>query len=189
MSHSDRSPKSTHAKTKRLFVAVCLPSAVERHLDEHIDGVRTAHPELRWVKPARWHLTCEFLGRCGPHEQERQVRRWARRARDSRPLQLRLAAAGTYPKKQWMARVLWVGLDGDTDAWTSLAAHGQEPHMTLARARERADMTGLVDELGGYAGPWWTATEITLMESHLRGAGDRGPRYEPLETFPLGGEE
>ena len=166
-----------------------------------MDGLRTAHRELRWVAASRWHLTCEFLGECGEHEVERQLGRWERRASRSHPLTLRLAGAGTFPAKAWMARVLWVGLAGDVDGWTSLAAYGQEPHLTLARTRERQDLTGLVDELSGYQGPEWVAEEVMLIESFLPGKGGRaahggrsrgraapgrGPRYAPLATFPLG---
>jgi RNA 2',3'-cyclic 3'-phosphodiesterase len=169
----------------RLFAAIRLPAEVEGHLDEHIDAVRDAHPELRWVAPQRWHLTLEFLGECGPHEVERQLQRWERRARRSAPMLLRLGGVGTFPKP-WMARVLWVGLAGDIDTWRGLAGYQQEPHVTLARTRARQDLTGLVDELGRYGGPAWTATEIALIESHQRGARDNGPRYVPIETFPLG---
>jgi len=162
-----------------------LPADIEQHLGEHIDGVRTAHPELRWVPPARWHLTFEFLGSCGAHEQERQSRRWARRASRVEPFDISLASAGAFPHT-WNARVLWAGLGGDVPAFGRLAAHGQAPHVTLARSREPGDLTGLVDELTSYTGPAWTITEIALVESHLRSAGDRGPRYEPLEFFTLG---
>jgi 2'-5' RNA ligase len=170
---------------KRLFVAGVLPAEAEQHLVEHIDGVRTAHPELRWVPPARWHLTFEFLGACGPHEHERQSQRWARRAARVEPFEISLASAGAFPHA-WNARVLWLGLGGEVQSFTRLAARGQAPHLTLARSREAADLTGLVDELASYAGPAWRVSEIALVESHLRSAGDRGPRYEPLEFFTLG---
>lgn len=171
---------------KRLFAAIVLPPEVEAHLDEHVDAVRTAHPELRWVKPARWHITCEFLGDCGPHETARQLQRWERRAARTPPLRLALAGAGTFPKT-WMARVLWVGLTGDVDAWAKLAAYGEQPHLTLARTRERADLTGLVDELSFYRGPDWTAGELALLESRLGAGTDGGPQYATLETFPFAG--
>lgn len=167
-------------------MALRLPPDVEAHLDEAVDGVRTAHPELRWVKPSRWHVTCEFLGECGPHEVDRQLGRWERRARRSRPLALHLSGAGTFPTHAWMARVAWVGLDGDLAGWRQLAAYGQEPHLTLARTRERLDLTGLIDELARYEGPSWVAEEVVVMQSFLRAAGDKGPRYEALMTFPLG---
>ncbi len=158
---------------------------MEAHLDESVDGLRTAHRELRWVPSSRWHLTLEFLGECGPYEVDRQHERWQRRARRSAPLTLRLGGAGTYPKP-WMARVLWIGLVGDVDGWRKLAAFNQDPHVTLARTRERTDLTGLVGEIETYAGPVWTAHQLTLFVSHLQASSDRGPRYEPLESFTLG---
>ena len=102
-----------------------------------------------------------------------------------------------------MARVLWIGLDGDVEGWSALAAYGQDPHLTLARTRERQDVTGLVAELSSYAGPEWTADEVVVFESFLPGKGaaaaverrtaarsrkgsapGRGPRYVPLASFP-----
>ncbi len=167
----------------RIFTALLLPEDVVAHLDEHIDGVRTAHPHLRWVHPRRWHLTLEFLGECGRHEVDRQVRRWSVRAGRCPPLNLRLRGAGTFPEKAWVARVLWAGLAGDLDAWNKLAGYRQESHVTLARTRERTDLTNLVSEMGSYAGPWWRAEDVVLMESHL----GRGARYVPVETFPFTG--
>ncbi len=169
----------------RIFAALMLPDDVVAHLDEHLYGVRTAHPHLRWVHPARWHVTLEFLGECGRHEVDRQLRRWSVRAARCPQLDLQVQGAGTFPNKAWMARVLWAGLAGDLLSWRKLAGYQQEPHLTLARVRDRADLTNLVAELGFYAGPRWTATEVALMRSHLSGA--RGPRYEPVEVFELTG--
>jgi 2'-5' RNA ligase len=164
------------------------------------------------VKPTRWHLTLEFLGECGPHEVDRQLGRWERRAARSHPLTLQLSGAGTFPAKAFLARVLWIGVAGDVDGLNALAGYGQEPHLTLARTRDRQDLTGLVDELGRYSGPEWTAEEVVVLESFLPGKGGsagksgkfggkrsahggrsrkggaagRGPRYVPLASFPLG---
>ena len=171
---------------KRIFAALSLPPEVETHLDDAVDGVRTAHPELRWVKPSRWHLTCEFLGECGPHEVDRQLGRWERRAARSHPLTLRLAGAGCFPAKAWMARVLWIGLDGDVDGWTRLAAYGQDPHLTVARTRERTDVTGLVAELSSYAGPTWTADEVVVFESFLPGKAGGSSRRRARRPFRQG---
>lgn len=164
------------------------------------------------MKPSRWHLTLEFLGECGPHEVDRQLRRWERRAARGHPLTLQLSNAGTFPAKAFLARVLWIGVAGDVDGLNALAAYGQEPHLTVARTRERQDLTGLVDELDRYAGPEWVAEDVVVLESFLPGksgsagkpgkfggkrsahggrsrkggAPDRGPRYVPLASFPLG---
>jgi 2'-5' RNA ligase len=130
-------------------------------------------------------VTLEFLGQCGPHEVERQLSRWHVRARRVDPMDLRIAGGGAFPRA-WRAKVLWAGVDVDAEAWRRLAGFEQRPHLTVARTRGWADVTGLVDSLSGYAGPSWTASEICLMESHLRGSGDRGPRHEVIESYPLG---
>ena len=170
----------------RIFAAIMLPIEVQVHLDEYLDGVRTARSDLRWSPPAKWHCTLQYLGECGPHEVDRQLGRWELRAKRGRPMQLNLAGAGTFPHAA-IARTLWAGLDGELDAWRRVAGPDQQAHVTLARTRERIDLTGLVDDLEGYVGPTWTAEELAVVESHLQGSGERGRRYEPLEFFPLGG--
>jgi 2'-5' RNA ligase len=170
----------------RLFAAVMVPVEVTAHLDEHLDGIRTARPDLRWQPAAKWHLTLEFLGECGPREVDRQIERWHRRAARSGPMTLHLAGAGTFGKT-FIARVLWVGLGGDVSAWQRLAAYDQQPHVTIARTRERTDLTGVVLELERYEGPSWTADSMALVESRQHGA--RGSQYVPLEWFALGGGE
>ena len=83
--------------------------------------------------------------------------------------------------------MLWVGLGGDVGVVRPAGGvrTGAAPDPG-ANPRRSADLTGLVDELTSYAGPAWTVAEVALVESHLRGAGDRGPRYEPLEFFEPG---
>jgi 2'-5' RNA ligase len=162
-----------------------LPPDVETDLSEHLDGLRDAHTELRWLPPARWHLTLEFLGECGPHEVERQVKRWTVRAARGEPLSLAITGGGAFPTS-WRARVFWAGVSVDAAAWRRVAHHEQQPHVTLARTRELTDLTGVVDGLSSYTGPEWLAEDVALVQSHLRGSAERGPRYEVLERFVLG---
>lgn len=169
----------------RLFAAIVPPPEAVGHLEEFLDGLRTARPDLRWTPPAGWHLTLQFLGECGPFEVERQCDRWERRALRSGPMELRLSGAGAFPHP-WMARAVWVGLAGDVDAFTALAADDQVPHLTIARTRERAELSALVDEVGHYDGPDWTARELVLFASRM--GAETGPRYRPLERVPLGDE-
>jgi 2'-5' RNA ligase len=172
----------------RLFVAVTLPAEIEAHLDDYVDVARSATDALRWVPSSRWHITVEFLGECGRHEADRQLARWTDRARRCTPLEVAVAGAGTFPQS-WRARVLWAGVTVDPQAWRRLAGAEQQPHVTLARTREATDLAGVVASLSNYCGPSWNATEVVIMESHLRASGERGPRYEPLEYLPLGGPD
>jgi 2'-5' RNA ligase len=155
------------------------------HLDERVDVTRSALPGLRWVPAARWHITLEFLGECGRHEADRQLARWSRRAARVGPFDMSLAGAGAFPRA-WKARVLYAGVHTDPDAWGRLAVAGQVPHVTLARTRQTQDLTDVIESLATYTGPAWRVDQIAMMASYLRGSGDRGPRYEPVETLQLG---
>lgn len=169
----------------RLFAALVPPPDAVNHLEEFLDGLRTARPDLRWVPPARYHLTLQFLGECGPYEVDRQRERWERRARRSAPMTVQLTGAGAFPHST-MARAVWVGLGGAVDAFAALAADDQVPHLTVARTREQQNLAPLVDEIAHYRGPSWTAVELVLFESRMGAVS--GPRYRAVETVPLGDE-
>jgi 2'-5' RNA ligase len=79
-----------------------------------------------------------------------------------------------------------VGVAGDVDGFRRIAMPEQQPHLTLARARRPTDLVAAVGELDGFESSMFHVAEIAMMESHLRGSGERGPRYETLETIPLG---
>jgi RNA 2',3'-cyclic 3'-phosphodiesterase len=55
------------------------------------------------------------------------------------------------------------------------------PHVTIARAREPADLRPVVDQLADGVGSWWTAAEFTLFSSRI------GPVVEhtPVRSWPL----
>jgi len=203
----------------RLFVAVPVPAEVAGELDSAVAPHRAAWPGLRWTGRDAWHLTLAFLGEVTETVSDRLTPRLERAASRHSSLSLSLAGAGAFPGPG-RARVLWIGVQGDREALSRLAdrvASGAkragappadeakragapparrrrrfEPHLTLARCREPADVQRLVDDLNGHAGPQWTAQEIYLIRSYLPGTGgdpgqpDTGrPRYETLGSWPL----
>jgi 2'-5' RNA ligase len=113
-------------------------------------------------------------------------------------MSLQLAGTGSFPADPGRARVLWVGIDGDTAALSRLAerssaagrrvgldveARRYRAHLTIARARHGAlDLTRTLTALPPYLGRPWQATTIRLVRSHL------GPpvRHELMDEFPLG---
>ena len=59
-------------------------------------------------------------------------------------------------------------------------------HAAACSPRRPTEATRWLRVLEGYAGPSWTAGDVTLIASHLgEGRGNR-PRYEEVATFPLG---
>ena len=179
----------------RLFVAVDPPAEVVGALDAAI-GARDER--LRWVPTEQWHLTLVFCGEVASEVVSELTERLARAAARTSPLSVRLAGGGTFPKQAARARVLWVGVDGDTPALTRLAERcaaaarrsgvdledrAFRPHLTLARARrDTHDARDYVERLSSYAGQAWTVTSIRLVHSTL---GSK-VRHETLAELDLG---
>ncbi|MBO0773912.1 MAG: RNA 2',3'-cyclic phosphodiesterase, partial [Actinobacteria bacterium] len=61
------------------------------------------------------------------------------------------------------------------------AGRRYQPHLTLARCRAPADVRPLVEQLSGYDGKPWTASEVYLIRSRPGGE----PRYQTLGTWRL----
>jgi len=163
-----------------------------------IGPLQQSSPELRWTGREAWHLTLAFLGEVGEQRLTELSSRLERAARRHPPQLLAIAGGGAFPSAA-RARVLWAGLRADKRALAALAASvaagarraGAPPpdegrryraHLTIARCREPADVTGLVGALAHVAGTEWTATSVQLIRSNLSG---HSPRYEDLASWPL----
>ena len=183
----------------RLFVAIAPPSAVLDELDALVEPLRAGRPDLRWTNREAWHVTLAFLGQVDESAAARLLPCLERAARWHDQMRLGFAGAGAFPAAA-RANVLWSGLSGDRRALAGLAesvAAGAsragatppdkgrrfQPHLTLARCRTPADVTGLVSALGGYQGQPWTADRVHLVRSRL-GATEH-PRYTSLASWPL----
>jgi len=184
----------------RLFVAVELPDAALAELEQAVAPLRAAAPELRWTGTSAWHLTLAFLGEVAQHVLPELETRLERAAHRHPPQRLAIAGGGAFPSPR-KAQVLWAGFHADDEALASLAAsvaagarragaapsdesRKYRPHLTLARCRAPADVSGLSGALATFTGTAWTAESIHLIRSHLS-AGP--PRYEDVASFPLEG--
>jgi 2'-5' RNA ligase len=183
--------------TVRLFVALTPPPDAITELWTASEALRTEQPELRWALPDQWHLTLAFLGEVGEEATSNLVERMGRVAARHPPLVLSLGGAGRFGN-----RVLWIRVRGETDRLRCLSAsvraaarrarlHVEDrpyrPHLTLARARDGADLQPAVAALAGFEGRVWAADELRLVRSHL-GAGPGGTaRHEPHASWPLRG--
>ena len=197
----ERPPGSAVApgELMRLFVAIAPPPAVLDELDALVEPLRSRRLDLRWTNREAWHVTLAFLGQVDESAAARLLPRLERAARWHDQMRLGFAGAGAFPAAA-RANVLWSGLSGDRRALArlaeSVAARASragatppdkgrrfQPHLTLARCRTPADVTGLVSALGGYQGQPWTADRVHLVRSRL-GATEH-PRYTSLASWPL----
>lgn len=184
----------------RLFVAVLPPDQVIEHLDEFLAPRREA-ADFRWAAPEHWHLTLAFMGAVDPWRVDELVGRLGDAASRRTPFRLALRGGGAFPNPA-RAKVLWCGVDDESDALPALAsttrgvanAVGAPPdggpfraHLTLGRLGRPTEVSNWVRLLDAYDGPAWTVPELALVESHL-GEGPRGrPRHEVLARLPLDG--
>lgn len=187
----------------RLFAALIPPQEAVADLERFVVSRRAAaRVDVRWSPAEQWHLTLAFLASVHPDRADDLASALERVAATTPPLELAIAGAGAFPRAD-RARVVWAGLTGATDAVGELARHCQDaaaelgldvaggpfhPHLTLARARRRAVGVGpLLDAIGTYDGPPWTASELVLVQSQLgKGEGGRS-RHVALATLPLCG--
>jgi len=183
----------------RLFVAIAPPEGALDELDALAAHWRAARQDLRWTSREAWHVTLAFLGEVEESALAKLLPRLERAARKHHGIGLSFSGAGAFPAPQ-RANVLWSGLSGDRRALANLAmsvAAGAsragatppdkgrrfQPHLTLARCRLPADVTGIVTALDGYQGQVWTADRIHLVCSRL-GAVNQ-PRYSTVAWWPL----
>jgi len=185
----------------RLFVAIAPPSAVLDELEELAAPFRASRQDLRWTSRSAWHVTLAFLGEVHESRLASLLPRLERAAHRHHDIRLAFAGAGAFPAAE-RANVLWSGLSGDRRALANLAASvtagarragapppdkGRrfQPHLTLARCRLPADVTGIVGELNAYQGEAWSADRIHLVRSRLGGVTQ--PRYTTVAWWPLRG--
>jgi 2'-5' RNA ligase len=184
-----------------MFVAVVPPVEAVEDLAEFVAPRQEAGPDLRWTDEGQWHVTVAFMADVPVRAVDDLVEGVAAAVASRAPIPLRCSGAGAFPHPG-AARVLWTGLEGDVDSLAALArgvrracshAGGSpdggpfHPHVTLARARRPLEATRWLRALGGYAGPAWTATEVTVFASHLGEGRGRRPRHEVVATAELGG--
>jgi RNA 2',3'-cyclic 3'-phosphodiesterase len=187
----------------RLFVAIAPPPGVLNELDARAAPLRTARGDLRWTSSEAWHVTLAFLGEVDQTALTGLLPGIERAVRCYPEIRLAFAGAGAFPAPE-RANVLWSGLSGDGQALANLAASvaagaggagvtlpdkGRrfQPHLTLARCRLPADVSGIVAALAGYRGQAWSVDRIHLVRSHLGAPGQ--PRYSTVASWPLRGPE
>lgn len=180
----------------RLFVALLPPPEILDEVERALAPYRAAWPGLRWLDRRNWHLTLTFLGEVDDLVTERVTPRLERAAARHTRFELSFAGAGAFPSAA-RARVLWAGLHGArgdlvrlSEATTAAARRAGappdrhrkfNPHLSVARCREPADLRELVEALRPYAGTAWTADAIHLVRSNL----GQTVRYETLLSWPL----
>ena len=188
----------------RLFIAVELPEAAKAELAGLTSAVRELDVRgARTVRTEGMHLTLKFLGDVDVSEVPKIASAMDKAAEPVGAFDLALGETGTFPSGG-VARVLWVGVEGDTDALGRLRQAVEDcmaeagfrrerrafnPHITIGRVRDRvsrADRRRVVETLSEkeLATTAIRVERVSLMRSELR---PDGARYERLHAAELSG--
>lgn len=185
----------------RMFVALVPPAAALEDLEEFLAPRLEAEQDFRWTVPEQWHVTLAFMASVPDRTLDDLVERLGRAAARRTSFSATVAGGGAFPGPG-RAKVLYARLDvGDAEELRRLATGARaagskagaeteggrfRPHLTLARMKRPVEVTRWVRVLETYRGPRWPAREISLIASHLGEGPRRRPRYEVIDSFPLG---
>jgi 2'-5' RNA ligase len=187
--------------TGRLFFAVPVPNPSKAPIEALLPEVSRAVPEARMTSPSGWHLTLAFLGQVRPESAADVVKVGETAVAGVSPVQLHLEGAGGFPNTR-KARVLWVGVAGQVEVLTRVAATLAEecrraglryedrelhPHLTLARINRPAPLPDqAVEQIAAAtsSSPPWQARELCCYRSTLTRTG---ARYQVVRSFPFSG--
>jgi 2'-5' RNA ligase len=192
-------------ETLRLFVALPLGEATHKRLGGVQRKLQRVLPggAVRWVKPAKIHLTLFFLGDTPRERVDPIAEALSVVTRNVPSFPFRVKGLGAFPNTR-RPRVIWVGVEEPTGRLTllhtavneALARVGYEPetrpftpHLTVGRIRRRTSRSkarligqeidvakiGLLTEE--------EARELVLFRSELK---PTGAEYTALRTFELG---
>jgi 2'-5' RNA ligase len=169
------------------------PPAALDHLGGALRRLRDRPGAPRWTARELQHVTLAFYGEV-PEARVAALTQSLAGALDRVEVHLRLTGAGTFPARG-DPRVLWVGVDGDVEQLSALAAAAAEagrsvgldvdrrayrPHVTVGRwAFAAHGDRKIATALTNYAGPHFSAGEVVLMRSHHGAA----PRYETVAVW------
>lgn len=186
----------------RMFVGIIPPEGVIEALDGFLEP-RRAHERLRWADPGGFHITLAFCAEVPDHALDDFGERLAEVGARHTPFTLHLAGGGTFPHPD-SAKLLYAAVHGDEPALAALrslatgsraaattsgvgvAGGPFRPHLTVARSARGFSATRWLRVLDAFASPAWAVEEIHLVRSHLGEGRGRRPRYETIETYPLG---
>ncbi|MEW5736184.1 MAG: RNA 2',3'-cyclic phosphodiesterase [Thermodesulfobacteriota bacterium] len=184
------------AESIRAFIAAELPAEVKKAAAAAAETLGRKGLRLRWVKPENMHLTVKFLGDTEEELIPEVTAAMQEAVAGVAPIPLAASGLGAFPGPS-NARVVWMGLSGDTARLITLAggldrrlaALGFPPeakpfaaHLTLGRAWERVDGRLLARAFEQYAasrreGVEFTLDRLILFRSVLR---PQGPLYTSL---------
>jgi len=172
----------------RLFIAIEIPDEIKKEMVKVQEQLRKANVDASWTRVEGMHLTLKFLGEV-PETKITEIVSGLQSATEGiSQLRLEVKGVGTFPNPR-NARVVWIGLSGDTGKLTKLQEAVEDAmaciglarderkftaHLTLGRirhVRSRDQWLAGLAELSNRSLPGFDATAVSLMKSELKPSG------------------
>jgi 2'-5' RNA ligase len=179
----------------RLFLAVFPPADAQMAASRAAASFGKKGDDIAWVHRDHLHYTLRFIGEATALEARAATEAAKEATAAIAPFGVSLGGFAAFPSAR-LARVLWIGLLQGSEPMRRLASaledalakHGFaraetefEPHLTIGRLRESADMTQRL-----IASPMvdvrFQVDSVLLVKSVL---GKSGSVYEPLSSAKL----
>ena len=189
-------------KAIRAFLAIDPPEEIFKEIIKIQERLRKAiQGDMRWVRPEGMHLTLKFFGYVYDSDVANISHVVKNNVANMKTLMLNVRSMGAFPSVN-RPRVLWLGIDGDTDALINLQAEIDaalegygfkkedrpfRPHLTLARIKEYKGLIGLAETVKkneDYNAGSFSVSGLTLFKSDLK---PTGAIYTKLAHFPFPG--
>lgn len=188
-------------KPVRTFLAIELPAGVKDDIGSVQKRLKNLLEGVRWTRPEGIHLTLKFFGDIRREDREGIIGVVRERTAGVAPFTMKLGHLGAFPSFK-RPRVLWIGLEGETERLAALQGEIEEglealgfkketrsfrPHLTLGRARySKGTIIGLREAVEDMKieQKTFSAGTLTLFRSDLR---PDGAVYTVLAEFPLPG--
>ena len=184
----------------RSFLAFELPHDVRKKVAKISGEIKKTGLNAKWVKPANIHLTVIFMGNIDEEDIPGIISKIDNVACLYKNFDISLGGMGLFPDLR-RPRIIWLGLDGETDRLSSLRNDLQKslesfgikqerrpfnPHLTLGRFRkpvkDRALLNKIIDEYGNIGGPEEKLCELVMFKSELKPGG---AVYTRIHSWPL----
>lgn len=164
----------------RIHASLRPPNEVIAHLEEALRPEQARQPEqVAWLDKSHIRLHLANFGNLTHKDALRLSEVMAKHVKALPPPTLRFS--GLIPLPEEGDDSIWVGIDGDLEAIKELAASihplvwdlgfvldrrgSYRPRVRVGRITDQTTLAGierLVQHLGAYAGPQWTADALTL---------------------------
>ena len=185
----------------RSFLAIELPEAIRKRIEEVQKDLRSSKSDVRWVSPEKIHLTLKFFGNVEESRVDTITKSIGPLVGGTRHFSLEVRGMGAFPNVR-NPRVIWMGLIDEQQVLIPLQKQLEftletigfqvedrlfRPHLTLGRMDSGRGKDELIGRVQKYKEVKFGDVEVerlVLFKSDLK---PTGPIYTPLGEVKLGG--